>query len=371
MKPNPSTQSLLAPLILTLLSPALLAAEGAAPVEFLPGRAVIHEGTGKVMQKSGDDVLADVDLDLRAVTVVREGPNERTLRLLVGRTFRSAKAEGDGEEDGEQLSGGVVRHALVEKKTGRVVSLPLPQELDFPDRDARIYFPFDVVPPFEVPAAGKGLDATQEVLVIGQIPARGTFKVTHESSDGRHVIRRLLEEGSAPRLEFNGAPARLSAWREEYVYSDDRRVLERATRTSTMVVGVGEDSLEVTVSSDVAARKVATKDDSAALFAAVEALESIEAAMRARKPGGEIAPAVAKLESDVKGASHDALGRLASTHLAAYRETFETSDEGKLLRDLVGSPPPDFTLEDLEGKKRNFRDLIRGKVAYLTFWGVG
>lgn len=55
----------------------------------------------------------------------------------------------------------------------------------------------------------------------------------------------------------------------------------------------------------------------------------------------------------------------AREKLAESRAKTMAAEAGK----LVGSPAPDFSLEDMEGRKRSFSEL-RGKVAVLDFWAV-
>ena len=60
-----------------------------------------------------------------------------------------------------------------------------------------------------------------------------------------------------------------------------------------------------------------------------------------------------------------------SARVADYIALFEKDEDGKKLAALIGKPAPDFTLEDLEGKKPSFRELARGKAILLSFWGYG
>jgi hypothetical protein len=61
-----------------------------------------------------------------------------------------------------------------------------------------------------------------------------------------------------------------------------------------------------------------------------------------------------------------------AAQLAAFAEAARAEQEGEAAAaaKIVGKPAPDFTLKDLEGKEVSLSDF-RGKVVFLSFWGVG
>lgn len=349
-----------------LATVAAAAEAGAADIQRLtPGRAVLHRATGKVTQKTGDDIDFHFDVTASVVTLVEAGNNGKPDRLLVAQGYHATSGDDVSE-------GGVLRRWLVTADPDReLVPLETPFELDAAIRNLKIYFPFDAVPPFALPAPDSEMTGEAEVAVIGQIPTRTIFTVTRAVKDGRHVVRRRLASGSRPAVNFGDKAARLIDWDETYVLDPARGILERSSHSSTMLLE--EDNTTVTISNEVTTTAVVDLggDRGKALRSALTAIGAIEADFRARRSSDEIAVKVEAIRKKLEETDQRDLTLLASTHLREYRETFESSKASRLLAGLIGKAPPELAFEDLTGTRRSVTELIKGKVVYLNFWGVG
>ena len=104
------------------------------------------------------------------------------------------------------------------------------------------------------------------------------------------------------------------------------------------------------------------------LLQALEALAGIEKDILDRKMSHKIKKKVDAFEMLPAISKHKVLGQIGATHLLGNSELYETSLGGIELAKLIGSAPPDFTLQDLDGNSVNIRETIKGKVAYLNFW---
>ena len=219
--------------VLTLLSaflPAVLAiagdAETASLQRFVTPDAVLYSGDSKVVQKIGDEVAFEVDFDTSVLTLVDTQDNQ--VRLTVARGYRP-KAESEGP------SGGIAREWFV-LAGGKLIAIdPPPETQDTKEppgkeNESNIYFPFDLVPPFEAPEVGKDRVEEAHLMAVGQIPVKAKVRVKAQKAEGIVVLTRTLDAGSSPRFDFRSMPATLKTWSEEYHFQDGR--LRSANRRS-------------------------------------------------------------------------------------------------------------------------------------------
>ncbi|MEM7234301.1 MAG: hypothetical protein AAF517_19135, partial [Planctomycetota bacterium] len=104
-----------------------------------------------------------------------------------------------------------------------------------------------------------------------------------------------------------------------------------------------------------------------------ESYDSVRAAFQKRGGTPEILKVVEKFypiaerDESFLEAFRSAIG----TRLNAYGKTFESNAGGRILAKILDKTTPDFELEGLDGKKHKFRELTKGKVTLLSFWGYG
>ena len=130
-----------------------------------------------------------------------------------------------------------------------------------------------------------------------------------------------------------------------------------------------------------------TKEECTALGAEADSMKRILAAISARRSGGggvlslflgkpKAAPPdpLAILEEYEMAYPKGLLAAAVEPLRAQARMAMEAGEAVRAAEErhakLIGSPAPDFTLEDLEGKKVSLSDF-RGKTVLLAFWGYG
>jgi hypothetical protein len=249
------------------------------------------------------------------------------------------------------------------------------QETESPRQRLDMLLPLELLPPFPLPELNGREEREQEVIVLNNAAVKARFRITHSGRQGGGSIAVRELAGPSGDFEFMENTARLTGWREAFELSPPgvvRKISRKLVFTLKFEEEAGGD-VRIAVDSSLAAKEMRrlTAPERGLLTAAVRDLEQIHDLFAARKPGATIEPRVEALERRVAGSPLSPLGLAVRSHLAGYRETFELNDSARLLAKILGRPAPDFTLEDLEGKKVSFREAIRGKVALLSFWGYG
>ena len=356
--------------VLFLAIPATLTladvAGTAALQRFAAPDAALYSGGSKVVQKIDDEVAFEADFDTSVLTLVETQDNQT--RLTVIRSYHP-KAETEGP------SGGIAREWFV-LDGGKLVPIDPPPETQATQRtpgaqnESNIYFPFDLVPPFEAPEVGTDRVEEAQLFAVGQIPVKAKVKVTSQKSEGIVVLTRALDAGASGKFEFRNMPATLETWSEEYQFKDGQ--LKSAKRESHVMVEAGEQKMHVDISTNVSQTTHITDDAGKKALAKVLApFRDLRQELRARSPNGTLESKLKALKEQVSETKFRVLADTAQAHFDGYRQMFELEEGGKLLAKIFGKPAPDFEFEDLSGKKQKLSEIIKGKVAYLNFWGVG
>lgn len=105
------------------------------------------------------------------------------------------------------------------------------------------------------------------------------------------------------------------------------------------------------------------------MVAEVRALREMHVAWMIRPE--TVAPMVAAFERSFQDSARLALARCLSARARSEAEMQAiAADEERRRKALIGKPAPDFTLNDLAGRPVALSSF-RGRVVFLTFWGVG
>ena len=319
------------------------------------GRVATYRGTSKVTQTQGKEVVSAQNLALSVtIAMLREPSDDGPGRAIVARSY----------SQGEQSEGLLVTYEWT--KDGTLRRLSPEQQLDDVSRNLNIYFPFRWLP-----EAGSG-ERKATIRALGQIAAEGLFRfdVTGQSDT---TYSQVLSAGSKIPFDFGGRPATVNAWSFTHVLGGEPRALRSMGHRTTAILGQGDGALTVQIDTQLELESIETPTGVAKyqLETSLEQLAELNAAYAARKPSAELTTVSEGIVERTKDSAYGAVGHAAASGLVAYRETFETAPDGALLAKLLGGKPPEFELENLEGKKVKLSEAIKGRVAYLNFWGVG
>lgn len=185
----------------------------------------------------------------------------------------------------------------------------------------------------------------------------GLVKVTGrvERREGRVLV---IYELATP---FEKGGEKLESWREEYTLDLDAgavlasRLEVTATGASGPATITSRFEAEPSRAAEAEKARSALEELRTILLLFAEAPSKAKAALQGfaeRHPGLDLEETARQLE--------------AWADLAAEEEKAQREEEAK----LVGKPAPAFTLKDLDGREVSLSDF-RGKVVFLSFWGVG
>ncbi|MEM7231182.1 MAG: hypothetical protein AAF517_03350 [Planctomycetota bacterium] len=327
------------------------------------GRTVSYSGSARLRQVSGKQVLADAKFTTRAL-LLADKPKGKKQSLRLARSTQSSAG-----------TTAVLESISLTKSADGKSSLyveEVSQELDEANRDVSIYFPFSLESDI---AAPKGTETTQDATIRALSQIRVPTQVTsrrRESGDLVSVEHELASSANAT-FSFNRQTATLKTWKTVHSYSRSKGRLEEFSYQSTIVLGSGDSAIRIEIESSAKAGEESERTG-AAKYRFDEALTSfaaLEKAVAAREPSSHLTKHAARITSFLGETNDRALADAATSWAAYYKKTFESNNAGRILAKLLDRQPPDFTLEDLDGKKVNLREAIKGKVAYLNFWGVG
>jgi hypothetical protein len=357
------------PLVPALVLVAPAACSQAPPSPTLLGhpldQAVLYEGKIVFSQHAGGEKAErSFKTRLLALSSPRAGGDARQLTAV-------RVLESDEEDEGPL--------ALIDRVAleGRNIDLEEPEtELERAHGRLEIYFPLPIPPSFAPPAADTERSGEAEVVLLNLAGVKGRFRERAQRAEGGEGLEatRELVKGSAEDFEFpGGSAARLASWKEEFTLDARGVVLRHAMAFAVVVTDEDGDEVRLELRSSLASTSLAPPAGAelAKLKSAEEELTSILRALRERKPSEAVEPRVEKLEGLLTGSPFEPLAMAARTHLEGYEQTFEITPGGEILARILGGTAPDFELEDLKGNKVRFHEAIAGKVALLTFWGVG
>lgn len=337
---------------------ALAGSTGAA--ETPPPDLSLHEGSSSIVQTSGETELARHEHGLQLLTHVDAASN--TLTVVRG----WSRAEQDLASEPAVTTR--YRRATA---TGRLVPEVPAHELDQELTLAGVYFPLkaeDVFGP--VPGDGK---RKREIHVLGQIPLEIEVASTVETTDaGRRHVEKLVE-GAREEFTFNGQSARLMDWKLETLTRAKGQTLESWSLELVFELGKEGDAIRIVSQARVerSASLELTGEKSDLERRALQAHASFHRAADLAEDQETRSKPIVALEGLDGSRSRPLLLRAAQTRQSAHNRVFVGTPGGRKIAGLLNRPAPDFTLENLEGKEVRLSDFIRGKVAYLNFWGVG
>jgi len=347
-------------LIVTLAAGSLIAATAhvgiAAPgIQLSPNQTVAYKGSVRVTQSSGDEVLDDNRYQAYLLCSVYEAP-PATLRLFAVRVLEPGGGK-NAKVSFDELS---VRGTPGSAEGLRLEFLSEPAlEMQESFLEMAVYFPVDILPQFPLPAVGKEGRVEKKVSVMTFDEVQIAFATRLQKNGPLLTATRTLPAGAKPTFQFRGEPSRVDTWSESYVLDPSTGLPQRLEAKVVLDVKYAGDDLRIerTLELEAIPESASAGEDPAAL---AKELRQSTTDFEARKPVAMIAKRVTAFGTLAKSSpTFQPAAKALTQRLGDYR------------RLMLGSVPPDFTLDSLDGKKLTFREAIKGKVTLLTFWAYG
>lgn len=328
----------------------------AAPgIQLTPGQTVAYKGSVQVTQSSGDEVLEDNRYEAYLLCSLYKAPDGK-LRLFTARLLTSASGR-EAEVSFDELA---VQGTLGSTEGVRLEFLSEPaMEMEESFLKMAVYFPINILPQFPLPTAGQEGRVEKDVSVMTFDEVKLAF-TTRLAKEGAHLTAtRTLSGDAEPTFKFRGEPSTVDTWRERYVLNPDTGLPERLETKVVLDVKYAGDILRIerALKLDAIQQSVSASEGLAGL---AKELRQITADFEARKSAAKVATRVTAFGTLAKSSPtfQPALDALTK-RLEGYR------------RLMLGSAPPDFKLDSLDGKKVSLGQAIEGKVTLLTFWAYG
>lgn len=347
-----------------ILSPATVAEEAPAPpgLRLAIEAPTLLEGEVTVSRKLGGNKPEVTRMGALAFFARRPTGGYLGLRLIRSLPDHGGSAAAADSED-EMLA--LTSTFRLERPTEGPTRLALEGELP-PEEEGSVAAIESILPPevfhpafpLELEGSGTKVERTEEVGV--SLPAGASARPTlHVVSlrDGAHLeVTRELAEGSRPTFRFRGLETTLTLWREEYHVSTTTGEIERIDRAFAIASDLGGEPFEIRQETTLEPQGPSERETLRALG---DALLAVDSAFRA------IASA-----KDIDALLEASRPTLAKPYLKPILNALRARLQSyRALR--LGEQVPDFTLEGLDGKPVAFREATKGKVAILSFWGVG
>ncbi len=340
----------------------------AAPtiIKLTPDQLTAYRGTAVLVQTVGEDVTK-FDFKADAIHLTRPAENE-TQSLLTARYLKAV--------DGGETFGSVDRYSVA--TGGATLSLKpagdkvfeLTPHLHMLD----VYLPWELLPTFAIPEAGKEAVAREKITILNLAPVEAGLRTRVTAQAGSLEITRELDAGEKPEFDFRETRANVVLYRQKYTVAQDTGRVQALESDCAFEFSQDETKirLERKVRLEEASSIALNGPDSPAWSALLGDLPSIEKDFESRKSSEDIGKRLASFTKSAEGTPLAALGGALEFRLAAFQQFFEASAAGRVLAGVLGRKAPDFTLKDLDGKDVAFRAAVAGnKLTLLSFWGYG
>ncbi len=213
----------------------------------------------------------------------------------------------------------------------------------------------------------------KKIKVLGQIPIEVELKIQPKKEGGKLEVTHELLPSSRPKFTFNSQASQLSSFKEIYTFDSTWQLLSWEQKMSFQL-GTESEAIQIVGEFNVKRESLINLKaaESAKQLQAVKAYEGFLKALHSGASQEERSKGILEIEKLKDQASvAPLLLRTAQTHQTAYNRIYEGTPQGRILKKLMYQKAPSFTLKDLAGKDVKLEDFIKGKVAYLNFWGVG
>ncbi|HVR75470.1 MAG TPA: TlpA disulfide reductase family protein [Planctomycetota bacterium] len=365
-------QMLLAPLLAALSIAAAggpARASGAeAYLDIAPGRLAAFTGTTRISRESAPGVETNMELDLAFAFVAFPGGGAGGARRVL--LVRSISPRGPGPfplplpASGDAAFFRVGKaFALEPEEDPHPASVPVVQMID-------AYLPAAFFPAFDLPPSGEAV-REESVRFPGRGDARLRLRVKVATTGSTVTVTRTLDEVKADALEIDGARETVEAFKEVFCLdAGTKRLLGvvREVETSSERGGLKQ---RLAVASTLEARESRLLEG--ADLESIRGLESevgaVFEAFRLQAPTREIYARVRRANEHPGAKLISSLPGALLSRFSTHRQALERAEAEKRRSTDTEKAAPDFTLEDLDGKKVSFLEAARGKVVLLTFWG--
>jgi hypothetical protein len=235
-----------------------------------------------------------------------------------------------------------------------------------------LQLPSAIFPSYEIPEGG---EASREdaVRVVGRSTAKLPLTISVASAGRVVTVTRTLEPGKTAAVDLDGSPSIVDAWTEVHVFDTVRRIFTEMRRELKVSGQRGEFKMQLRLMNEVKLKDVRMLTEPEIRQAALldKEVGGILDDFRSKKHPRDIYQRIHSLTIDPEAKLLDGLGDALLSKLSYYRQGRDRDLAAGASTGIMGKEAPDFTLEDLAGKKVSLREATKGKVVLLTFWGFG
>lgn len=334
----------------------------ASPIDVPVGQAATYEGKASVAQTLGKTPSGGMELvmSLGYLTYAGDRPGDR--RLLVLRSV-TPQAHGLAMPPFSHIGYFWVSPTLDSNPLEELSATPQTQVLER-------YLPADFFPSYAFPVADEVI-RDEEIRLLGAT-VKVAVKARISRSETQWTVTRTLATEAKPKVEVDESETTIQAWTETHVIDTRRKVLLEAQREVKASGKRGEEPLTFEIRSSLKLKEV--KQIAADQQGPAETLDKLASGIlndfSTRKHPRELYQRIQDLETSAGAALLPGVHTAFLTRLSSYRMAREEEARNATIKEAA-VVAPDFTLEDLQGKKVSFREVTKGKVVLLTFWGYG
>ncbi len=347
----------------------------AAPIPMLehsvlklpPNQLTAYTGTAVLVQSMGSDV---VTFDFKADALYLTGPAGHPRSLLTARYLRSV---GGGETFGT-----VDRYSILPNYHATLILKPTDAkvyELNDHMHMLNVYLPWETLPTFAIPEAGKKTETREKISVLNLADVEAALRTRVAAKGGSLEITRELAAEENLGFSFRDNEANLVLYRQKYTIGRETGRVEALESDCAFEFSQGDTKIRLE-------RKVRLKEASSTVIDGPgapawtrlikEDLPAIEKGFTDRQSSEDIGKRLAGFAKSAEGTPLAALSGALQFRLEAFQQFFEATEAGRVLAGVLNRKAPDFTLKDLDGKDVAFRAAAaKNKVTLLSFWGYG
>ena len=331
-------------------------------IDPVPGQLGLYEGKASITQTLGSSNPSQMELTTSLSFVVYPGDKPGDRRVLV---LRSVTPQANGLPMPPYSHTGFFWLSKSLELTAVEEAPNLPQ-LQVLDR----HVPPTFLPSFSLP---EGTEAVREepVRLTGST-VKLPVKITVDRKGATMTVTRTLAPGSSPTVDLDGSPCKVEAWQEVHVIDTAKKALTEVRRELKASGQRGEHALTYSHKVEFIAKEVRslTESEKSQSVEADREIGGILGDFAAKKHPRDVYQRIQAFADGAAGKLLPGLGESLLSRLSQYRQVREQEARG-IAQASEAYDAPDFTLEDLAGKKVNFKEAIKGKVVLLTFWGYG
>ncbi len=332
-----------------------------------PNQLTAYTGTAVLVQSMGSDV---VTFDFKADALYLTGPAGIGPRSLL--TARYLSSVGGGETFGT-----VDRYSILADYHATLTLKPTDAkvyELNEHMHMLNVYLPWETLPTFAIPEAGKKTETREKISVLNLADVEAALRTSVAAKGGSLEITRELGGNENPGFSFRDSDAKLVLYRQKYTIGRETGRVEALESDCAFEFSQGDTKirLERKFRLKEASSTVIDGQGAPAWTSLIKDLPAIERDFEDRQSSEDIGKRLAGFAKSAEGTPLAALSGALQFRLEAFQQFFEATEAGRVLAGVLNRKAPDFTLKDLDGKDVAFRAAAaRNKVTLLSFWGYG